>query len=145
MKHISLTKRSMTERQLQPQSLRIRNEAPCMNPCSQILFLSVHHHHHQKKTAEQDLDISQTFGGVAQSVMRWAVAASPEAQTPAQRREDWAVRGPDAARCTQLSRCWQRVILRARLTATDTDGIKVSPVKLHATASTFISTIRKKI
>lgn len=67
--------------------------------------------------------------------MRWAVAASPEAQTPPERRVDWAVRGPDAARCTQLSRCWQKVILRAQLTATDTDGIRGSPARLRGTAN----------
>lgn len=63
--------------------------------------------------------------------MRCAVAASPEAQTPPERRVDWAVRGPDVARCSQLSRCWQNVILRVQLTATDTDGIRNSPVNLQ--------------
>ncbi len=69
----------------------------------------------------QDLDIRWTDGGVALLVMRWAVAVSPEAQTPAKRRVDWAVRGPYMTRCTQLSCCWQKVILQARPTAGETD------------------------
>lgn len=123
----------------------IKPQVPRTNPSSRLLFpflpasLLPPMGPDSPTNLQWDLDIRRTDGGVAPTVMRWAVAASPEAQTPAKRRVDWAVRGPYTARCTQLSRCWQKVILRPELAAGEGDRISISPVKVYVTACSFSS------